>query len=504
MPEAVQLLPSTVALVPTGPPGARGEKGDKGDTGDVGPQGPQGVKGDKGDKGDRGDQGLQGPQGVQGEQGPQGPQGPQGDPGPMGSQGPRGEGLKIDESVPDYASLPNDLTSGDAGYSVFVRADGKLYIWSGTAWPAEGDGALVRGPKGDQGDQGPQGPQGPQGVQGIQGPQGEAGVSVDIEGTVATYVDLPANPLPGQAFVVAADGLLYFYDPQTGFPADGEGVPFRGPQGPQGVQGEQGIQGVPGTTDWNALTNKPLAFPPSAHTHAVSDVTDLATTLAAKVDGNAAITGSTKTKITYDSKGLVTAGADASADDIIDGTTYKRYSATEKTKLSGIADGATANDTDANLRARSTHTGTQSASTISDFNTAADARVSAGIAAERTATATYSGKTLTNPTVNNYTEGVVAIGNTGTAKTIDLTNGTVQTATLTGNCTFTMPTATAGKSFVLLLKTGAGGFTATFTGVKWGSGGAPTITAAANKMDILTFVSDGTNWYGAYTQGFTP
>lgn len=119
-------------------------------------------------------------------------------------------------------------------------------------------------------------------------------------------------------------------------------------------------------------------------------------------------------------------------------------------------------------------------------------------------TETQTNKTLANPTVNNYTEGVVAIGNTGTAKTIDLTSGTVQTATLTGNCTFTMPTATAGKSCVLLLKTGAGGFTATFTGAKWASAGAPTITAAASKMDILTFVADGASWYGSYSQGYTP
>lgn len=113
--------------------------------------------------------------------------------------------------------------------------------------------------------------------------------------------------------------------------------------------------------------------------------------------------------------------------------------------------------------------------------------------------------TLTNPTVTDYVESVVAIGNTGTSQTIALTSGTVQTATLTGNCTFTMPTATAGKSFILLLKQDAtGSRTATFTGVKFNAAGAPTITATANKMDILTFVADGTNWYGSISQGYTP
>lgn len=108
----------------------------------------------------------------------------------------------------------------------------------------------------------------------------------------------------------------------------------------------------------------------------------------------------------------------------------------------------------------------------------------------------------------DYIEGVVAIGTVTTASTISLANGTVQTATLTAStaCTFTMPTAVAGKSFILLLKQAAstGNGTATFTSVKWSSAGAPTITATAGKMDILSFVSDGTNWYGSYTQGYTP
>ena len=116
--------------------------------------------------------------------------------------------------------------------------------------------------------------------------------------------------------------------------------------------------------------------------------------------------------------------------------------------------------------------------------------------------------TVNNPTITNYVESVVAIGTVSSSHTLDLTNGTVQTATLTAStaCTFTMPTATAGKSFVLLLKQAAttGNGSATFTSVKWGTAGAPTITATAGKMDILTFVSDGTNWYGSVAAGYTP
>jgi hypothetical protein len=59
-------------------------------------------------------------------------------------------------------------------------------------------------------------------------------------------------------------------------------------------------------------------------TGTLSNQTDLQTALDGKVDENTAITGATKTKVTYDSKGLVTAGADATTADIAD-STDKRY-----------------------------------------------------------------------------------------------------------------------------------------------------------------------------------
>jgi len=55
-------------------------------------------------------------------------------------------------------------------------------------------------------------------------------------------------------------------------------------------------------------------------TGTLSDQTDLQTALDGKVDENVAITGATKTKVTYDAKGLVTAGADATTADIADST----------------------------------------------------------------------------------------------------------------------------------------------------------------------------------------
>jgi hypothetical protein len=122
-----------------------------------------------------------------------------------------------------------------------------------------------------------------------------------------------------------------------------------------------------------------------------------------------------------------------------------------------------------------------------------------------TDTQTLSAKTLTNPTVTNYVETPYS-ANSSTAITLDLTNGTVQIITLTGNATITMPTATSGKSFIMYLKQDAtGSRTVTWSTVKWAGGTAPTITSTASRQDILSFFADGTNWYGVVVaQNYTP
>lgn len=121
-----------------------------------------------------------------------------------------------------------------------------------------------------------------------------------------------------------------------------------------------------------------------------------------------------------------------------------------------------------------------------------------------TDTQTLTNKTLTNPTVTNYTE-TQNTANTGSAITLSLTDGTVENLTLTAGATITMPSVGAGKSFILYLKTGAGGYAVTWTTVKWPAGTAPTITSTASRMDIYSFFSDGTNWYGTTVgQNYTP
>lgn len=137
-----------------------------------------------------------------------------------------------------------------------------------------------------------------------------------------------------------------------------------------------------------------------------------------------------------------------------------------------------------------------------------DANINLKLTPKGTGVVTTTSITLSNTlTTAAYTETIVASGTVGASATLAITAGTVLTATLTSAtaCTFTMPTATAGKSFTLLLKQPAAGTptTATFTNVKWNSGGAPTITATLGRLDILAFVADGTNWYGTASQGYT-
>jgi hypothetical protein len=118
----------------------------------------------------------------------------------------------------------------------------------------------------------------------------------------------------------------------------------------------------------------------------------------------------------------------------------------------------------------------------------------------------------TSPTISGATisgatkESPFNIGNSGTSVPLSLANGTFQQVTLTGNCTFTMPTAVSGSSFTLQIFTGNGSFTGTFTGiapVRWQGAISPTLTTTPSRVDIASFLSDGTNWYGSIAQNYT-
>jgi hypothetical protein len=129
--------------------------------------------------------------------------------------------------------------------------------------------------------------------------------------------------------------------------------------------------------------------------------------------------------------------------------------------------------------------------------------VQSGVTSKATITQLF-----TNPIVTGYREATTNIGTVTTSYQLNISASTLLIATLTASqtCVFAMPlSSVAGQSFTLLLNQASGGSgNATFTGVKWSSAGAPTITTTASKRDIFCFIYDGTAWYGNYSQGYTP
>ena len=102
-----------------------------------------------------------------------------------------------------------------------------------------------------------------------------------------------------------------------------------------------------------------------------------------------------------------------------------------------------------------------------------------------------------------FSDKVSALGNTGTSQTITSTNGQVFTATLTGNCTFTLASANSNSnqatSFTLILTNDATpSRTVAFAGGTFlYPGGSVSRSTGANETDIWFFFSPdgGTNWY---------
>ena len=244
---------------PKGDAGVQGPKGDTGAKGDTGPTGPQGDTGAQGPKGETGAKGEKGDTGARGAQGEKGDaftyadftaaqlaalKGEKGDKGDKGDRGETGAGLTLSGSVAAYTDLPNNLTAADAGKAYFVEADGKLYIWSGTAWPANGKGTQFKGEKGDTGAQGPAGPKGEQGEKGDKGAQGE-------KGNAFTYADFTAAQLAalkgekgdkGDKGEKGDKGAAFVYSDFTAEQLAG----LKGPKGDTGAQGPKGDTGPAG------------------------------------------------------------------------------------------------------------------------------------------------------------------------------------------------------------------------------------------------------------------
>jgi hypothetical protein len=166
-------------------------------------------------------------------------------------------------------------------------------------------------------------------------------------------------------------------------------------------------------------------------TGTLSNQTDLQTALDGKVDENSAITGATKTKVTYDQKGLVTAGADATTADIAD-STNRRYVTDAQLVVVGNTSGTNTGDNATNSQYSGLATSKQdtlvSGTNIKTINSTS-LLGSGNVAVEPTITATTSADYYrgdkTFATLNKAAVGLGNVDNTSDA------NKPVSTATQT-------------------------------------------------------------------------
>ena len=155
------------------------------------------------------------------------------------------------------------------------------------------------------------------------------------------------------------------------------------------------------------------------------------------VVANSAITGATKTKITYDAKGLVTAGADATTADIAASTNKNYVTDAQQTVITNTSGTNTGDQTLANTSDSTSHTTTLSATggsiklvegsgiTLTTTGTTADGII--------TIASTGGGGTVTSVAA-------LTLGTSGTDLTSSVANGTT-----TPVITLNVPTASAAN-----------------------------------------------------------
>ena len=255
------------------------------------------IKGDKGEKGDQGEPGPTGSTGKDGQDGADGADGRDGVDGKDGAQGIAGQGVAGQDGV-DGRGIAS-ITQPEPGTALITYTDGATQLLT---LPAGKDGREIE--------------LGSSRTHVQWRYKGDAGwhdlfvIPKSRSGGGGGAHDL--RELSDIDFSGLVDNYVLTYNAATG------GFDFSAQSGGGG-----------GT--WGSITGT------------LSAQTDLQTALDTKVDENAAITGATKTKITYDAKGLVTAGADATTADIAD-SADRRYVTDAQLTVIGNTSGTNTGD----------------------------------------------------------------------------------------------------------------------------------------------------------------
>lgn len=195
----------------------------------------------------------------------------------------------------NLATAPNSPKKGQA---YFNTTDNKAYMWNGTAWVDITN----------------------------QGKIYSEGTGIDISNADVISLDANLGDLKNVTITNPSTGQNLTYDATNNVWKN---------------------TSVSATIAWGGITGT------------LSDQTDLKNALDGKVTGNTAITGATKTKITYDSKGLVTSGADLEASDIPNLSLSKITDVTATASEVNVLDGITASTAELNILDGVTATATE-------------------------------------------------------------------------------------------------------------------------------------------------
>ena len=307
-----KLATGTVTVGPAGPAGSNG------------PTGPQGLAGPQGIKGDKGDQGLRGLTGITG------PTGPIGVPGTTTASGLSGI-LSVSNGGTGVDNLGvNEVLLGNGAGALITVAPGNtnnVLTSNGTTWysaPSVGGGV------------------------------GGGGIT-DLT-TGATGILPIAHGGSGVTTSTGTGNLVFSNGPTLVTPV-------------LGVASATTLNNLTLTPQANGFTvaggttSKTLTVAADANVSGTNTGDQVLPTLSSlgAVASNAAITAATKTKVTYDTKGLVTAGADATTADIAESTDKNYVTDAQKVAL-GNTSGANTGDNAVNtlysgLVTNATHTG---------------------------------------------------------------------------------------------------------------------------------------------------